>query len=61
MLIIAVPYPLSKKLDANSEEPIKMYDIICSKFDKKGNNKLENLRKEIDNCNTKNTNMEPYV
>ena len=36
-----------------------MYGIICSRFDEKGNSKLENFCKDIDKCNTKNTKIEP--
>ena len=36
-----------------------MYDIICYKFDKKDNNKLENLCNNFEKCTLKNKNMEP--
>ena len=38
-----VPAALMKKLEVQVDIPRKMFDIICEKYDKKGNNKLSNL------------------
>ena len=33
----------------------KMFEIICDKYDKKGNNKISNLYKKLESCTLKNT------
>ena len=45
MFMMAVPEYLSKKLEAHIDDPSKMFEIICDKYDEKGNNKLSNLCK----------------
>ena len=37
------------------DDPRKMFEIICDKYDNKGNNKVSNLCKELENCTLKNT------
>ena len=54
MLMMVVPDSLSNKVVAHSEEPSNMYEIICSKVDKNGNNKLAKLCKDIGKCIMKN-------
>ena len=55
---MAVPDSPTKNIEAHSEEPSKVYYILCYNFDKKGNNKLENFCTEIGNYIMKNMNIE---
>ena len=36
------------------DDPSKRFEIICDKHDKKDNNKLSNLCKELESCTFKN-------
>ena len=43
--------------------PRKMFEIICDKYffyDKKGNNRLSNLCKELESCTLKNSKVDSY-
>ena len=40
------------------DDPIKMFEIICDKQDKKGNNNLSNICKEWDIFKLNNTKVE---
>ena len=51
MLMMSVPSVLPKRLEAHMDDPSKIFEIICDKYDKKGNNKLSNLCKELENAN----------
>ena len=35
-----------------------MFEIICDKYDKKGNHKLSNLLKKLESCTLRNTKVE---
>ena len=50
MLLMALPVALLKKLETHMNNPIKIFEIICDKYDKKGNNKLSNLCKLLESC-----------
>ena len=41
------------------DEPRKTFEIICDKYDKKSNNKLYNICKELKSCTLKNTKVYP--
>ena len=43
MLMMTVPSYLSNTLEVHVDETSKMFDIICDKYDKKGNNKMSSL------------------
>ena len=58
MLIIAVTTALSKKFKAHIDDPSKMFEIICDKYDKKGNNKISNLCKELESYTLRNTKVD---
>ena len=47
MLMMAVPEYLLKKLEVHVDDLIKMFEMICNKYDKKGKNKLYNLCKSL--------------
>jgi hypothetical protein len=59
MLMMAVPGTMSKKLESHMENPHAMYRTICSKYDKRGNNKLSNLCKELEKCKLRSVRTEP--
>ncbi len=59
MLMMAVPGTMSKKLEPHMENPHAMYITICSKYDKRGNNKLSNLCKELEKCKLRSVRTEP--
>lgn len=59
MLMMSVPGNMSKKLEPCMESPYTMFKIVCAKYDKKGNNKLSNLCKELEKCKLRNTKTEP--
>ena len=45
MFMMSVTSTLSKKLEENMGDPSNMFEIICDKYYKKGNNKLYNICK----------------
>ena len=51
MVMMAVTEALTKNLEVHMDDPSKIFEIICDKYDKKGNNKLSNLCKELENAN----------
>ena len=59
MLMMSVPDNMSKKLEPCMESPYTMFKIVCAKYDKKGNNKLSNLCKELEKCKLRSTKVEP--
>ena len=48
----------NENLEDHMDDPSKMFEIICDKYDRKGNNKLSNLCKKLENCTLKNTKVE---
>ena len=54
-----VPEYFSKKLDAHVDDPSKIFDIICDKYENKDNNKLSNLCKELKICTLNNMRVYP--
>ena len=59
MLMMSVPGNMSKKLEPCMESPYTMFKIVCAKYDKKGNNKLSNLCKELEKCKLRSIKIEP--
>ena len=40
------------------DEPRNIFEIICDKYDKKGNNKISNLCKELESYTLRNTKVD---
>jgi len=59
MLTLAMPESVNKKLEDVKNDPKKMFEVICAKYDKKGNNKLSNLTKQLTRCRLRKTSREP--
>ena len=45
VLMMTVPAALLKKLEAHMDDPSKMFDIVCEKYDIEGKNKQSNVCK----------------